>query len=274
MNHLDISPPRQAEATGVASPRSGSLLSNVSIVIPVAPDEEAWRSLIADLVAIDTHAELLLVGAHREPAELSRLCAAAGPHCGIRWMAAPAGRAQQMNYGAKLSTRPFLWFLHADSRVSANALLALERSLDTHPHGLHYFDLMFQGDGPRLVRLNAWGVRVRSRYLGLPFGDQGLSMSHEVFQRLGGFDEAVAYGEDHLLVWAAHRHRVPLHSVEAFISTSARKYRTNGWLATTIVHLWRTWRQAIPQLVRLLKLKTTKPQRSQRTQSSRMRDER
>jgi hypothetical protein len=252
MNDLDVSSQRQAIATGEVSPCSSSLLSNVSIVIPVAAEDESWEALVGDLAQIGTDAELLLIGAHAEPTDVCQLRATGGPFRGIRWIAASAGRARQMNFGATLSTKPFLWFLHADSRVGADAVLALERSLAAHPHRLHFFDLAFQYDGPRLVRLNAWGVRVRSRYLALPFGDQGLCMSRDTFQRLGGFDETTAYGEDHLLVWAAHRHRVPLHRVGAFINTSARKYRTNGWLATTLVHGWRTWRQAIPQLVRLL----------------------
>jgi GT2 family glycosyltransferase len=197
-------------------------------------------------------AEVLLVAADAVPNDFIALSSHSGPHGSIRWSATTAGRARQMNHGAKLSTKPFLWFLHADSGISVDAVLALQRALDLHPHALHYFDLAFHDDGPSLVRLNAFGARVRSRCLGLPFGDQGLCISRDTFQRLGRFDETAAYGEDHLLVWAAHRHRVRLRRVEATITTSARKYRDDGWLATTLGHGWRTWRQATPQFVRLL----------------------
>ncbi|MCI0332883.1 MAG: glycosyltransferase family 2 protein [Planctomycetes bacterium] len=252
MNHLSITPRRQSAATCVVPQSHQKLLADVSIVIPVAPEEEAWRSLVGDLLANGVDAELLLVGAYAEPMELRKLRAAAGPTRRIRWMAAPAGRAHQMNYGAKLSIRQFLWFLHADSRVSGNALSALERSLDAHSQALHYFDLAYQDDGPTLARLNAVGVRFRSRFLGLPFGDQGLCLSRRTFEHVGGFDETATYGEDHLLVWAARRHRVPLHCVGAIITTSARKYRTNGWFTTTLLHGWRTWRQAAPEFFRSL----------------------
>jgi hypothetical protein len=238
--------------SNVGAFRPSRLLSDVSIVIPVAPDDEAWRLLIGDLIEAGTDAELLLVGAGKQPSDFGEMLARRGALRSIHWLTTTAGRAHQMNYGATHSTRAFVWFLHADSRIRIDALLALQKSLETHPHALHYFDLAFQDDGPRLVRLNALGVRVRSRYLGLPFGDQGLCMSRDTFERLAGFDETTAYGEDHLLVWAAHGHRVPLQRVGAFITTSARKYRTKGWLSTTLVHGWRTWRQAIPQFVRLL----------------------
>ena len=252
MDFVEVPRQRETLSNGVASSRSSGLLSQASIVIPVARADESWRSLIGDLIQIGTAAELLLVGAASAPSRDGDASAARLAAPTARWVSAAAGRARQMNLGAKRSTQPFLWFLHADSRVDADALLALGGALETHPHALHYFDLAFQGDGPRLVRLNAWGARFRSRYLGLPFGDQGLCMSRDTFERLGGFDETAAYGEDHLLVWAAHRHRVPLHRVEGVITTSARKYRSNGWLSTTLVHGWRTWRQAIPQFGRLL----------------------
>lgn len=250
INRAAVSPEHRAVATGTVSPCRHGMLSSVSIVIPVAPDDDSWRPLIRDLVESRTAAEVILVGTHAEPAGRCQM-RMDGAQADVTWTATTPGRAHQMNCGATLATRPFLWFLHADSRVGVNALLALERSLEADPHSLHYFDLWFQDDGPGLVRLNGFGVRVRSRYLSLPFGDQGLCMSRDTFQRLGEFDEVAAYGEDHLLVWAAHRHRVPLRRVGAFITTSARKYRTNGWFATTLVHCWRTWRQALPQFVRL-----------------------
>jgi hypothetical protein len=116
---------------------------------------------------------------------------------------------------------------------------------------LGWFDLAFLEDGPRLVRLNAWGARLRSRVFGLPFGDQGLVLPAASFAALGGYDESVRYGEDHLLVWAAHAARLPVIPVGATLYTSARTYARNGWLLTTLCHWMLTLRQALPQWWRL-----------------------
>ena len=112
------------------------------------------------------------------------------------------------------------------------------------PAGLGYFDLRFAADGPVAVHLNALGVRLRSRVLGLPFGDQGFFLPAATFARLGGFDPSLPHGEDHALVWAARRAGVPLVAAGAPLYTSARKYAEHGWLRTTVRHVRLTAVQA------------------------------
>ncbi len=230
-----------------ASGACGGVLAGASVIVPIGPGEQAWRSLLNDLADLAAEAELLFVATDPEPVDLIAQVATCGLRCCVRWITTTPGRAQQMNLGAEHARRPHFWFLHADSRVSLAGLVALERSLEIAPAALHYFDLTFQNDGPLLTRWNACGARLRSRYLGLPFGDQGFCLSRELFHRLDGFDQRARYGEDHLLIWSAHRHKVPVRCVGESIATSARKYRENGWLRVTMKHAWLAWRQAIPE---------------------------
>ena len=225
-------------------------LERLSIVVPVGPGDDSWQVLLESLSELPESAEVWLIGIQAEPVEFSRSRERIG--CQMKWIVAPKGRARQMNAGARLSQGEFLWFLHADSQFTSDALVALNASLATASDSVHYFDLSYQTDGPAAARLNAWGVWLRSHLLKLPFGDQGLCMNRATFERLRGFPEDALYGEDHLLVWQAHRQRVPLRAVGATLSTSARKYRDQGWLKTTALHVWRTWKQAFPQLIALL----------------------
>ena len=223
------------------------LLGDVSVVIPLAPGETSWRALLGDLAPIARDAQVLLVATEPSPADPERVASACGLRARVVWLESSPGRARQMNLGAGRATRDFVWFLHADSRLRSEALAALGRSLAAHPEAMHYFDLRFLKDGPAMMPLNAAGVWFRSRVLGLPFGDQGLCLRRQLFQSLGPFDERAAYGEDHLLVWAARRAGVPLRCCGAAIRTSARKYRQHGWARTTARHLWLTAKQAAPQ---------------------------
>lgn len=152
-------------------------------------------------------------------------------------------RASSMNEAARVARGRHLWFVHADTTLGVDAVAALLAGLAGAPSALHYFDLLFDG-GP-MMRLTEWGVCFRSRVLRLPFGDQALCIPAATFQKLGGYDETTACGEDLLLVRRAHRKRIAILPVGASIRTSARKYARHGWFRTTLRHLRLTVQLAI-----------------------------
>ncbi len=223
-------------------------LQDLAVVVPIGPGERAWRGLLPELAALPAGARVVLVATCREdlPGPNERTLGA------VELVATTAarGRARQQNAGAETAARPWLWFLHADSRLAPTTLAALAAALGRVPGGLGYFDLRFREDGPPAVRLNAFGVWIRSRWLGLPFGDQGFFLARDVFARLGGFDASLSSGEDHALVWAARRAGVPLVPARAPLWTSARKYADGGWLATTARHVRWTAAQALREIRR------------------------
>jgi hypothetical protein len=224
-----------------------SVLSQLAVVVPIGPGERAWRELLPQLAVLPPQSRIVLVASAEQelPSRGDPLCTPLQAELLV--LTAARGRASQQNAGARASQRRFLWFLHADSRLDDATLTALARSLENHPDALGYFDLRFD-DGPLAVGLNAIGVFIRSRWLGRPFGDQGLFLSHANFERLGGFDPTLDRGEDHALVWAARRAGIALVAACAPIYTSARKYAEGGWFRTTARHVWLTavqvWREA------------------------------
>ena len=212
----------------------------LSVIVPLAPGETAWLPLLAQLRALPAGSEVIVVhaGSPRQPVSDWPATVA------LRQCVSAPGRARQQNLGASVARGRWLWFVHADSQLLPATLPALQRFV-TRPHdALGYFDLRFDNDGPRLAVLNAWGANLRSHWLKLPFGDQGLLLPTARFAALGGFDESVACGEDHLLVWAARHAGLPIVAVGAWLCTSARKYARHGWLRTTVRHGWLTLLQA------------------------------
>ena len=93
------------------------------------------------------------------------------------------------------------------------------------------------------MRINEFGVWLRTRLFRLPFGDQGFLLSRANFVRLGGYDETLPSAEDHALIWRARRAGMAIRAIGATISTSARRYAEFGWGKTTCKHLRLTWRQ-------------------------------
>ncbi|MGE3714764.1 MAG: glycosyltransferase [Alphaproteobacteria bacterium] len=190
----------------------------ISVIIPLAANENQHQALIASLPA--------------------------------QWEIIPSqegSRAKSLNMGAAKATGDYLWFLHADSTLGEGWLAALKTAIENHPDALLYFDLAFRNDATPLMWLNALGARFRSRILGVPFGDQGFCIRKALFEKLGGFPEGLAYGEDHVFVWRARQAGIKLKPTNATITTSARKYQAHGWAATTFMHQYLWVKQAWPE---------------------------
>ena len=212
-------------------------IAGLSIVIPVGPGDIVWRDLVEQLSQLASRPRLLLVFADGDPQSTD-----VPDHCVA--LSAPAGRAHQLNAGIAAADGEWLWLLHADSRLQPDTWPALREYLATMPRVLGWFRLAFADDGPWLMPLNALGANLRARWLGLPFGDQGFVLHRDDAARLGPFDHALAYGEDHAMVWRARCIGLPLRCVGGTLSTSARKYAAQGWLRTTAQHLRLTASQA------------------------------
>jgi glycosyltransferase A (GT-A) superfamily protein (DUF2064 family) len=210
---------------------------SLAIVIPAGPGDRAWEGLLPQLAAARAR-EVVLVLAQFEDDAVDQLPA------NVTVVRSIAGRARQLNAGARRTDADWLWFLHADSRIVASTLDALHRFVDADATAIGYFDLRFLRDGPRLMFLNTLGAQVRSRMFGLPFGDQGLLMPRRVYDAIGGFDERLGMGEDHAAIWAAHALDIPLRALRAPVYTSARKYAQRGWWTTTREHVRSTVEQA------------------------------
>jgi hypothetical protein len=228
-------------------------LHKAAIVIPIGPGDRAWRPLRECLSEHAGASERHWVFAEHDPQYATMRVGNADVACiDERIHQAPVGRAMQQNHGAAAAHRPWLWFLHADSRPNADVFAAMRGFIASDEAALGWYRLGFDArDTPTLrrrMRLNALGANWRSRCLGLPFGDQGLVLPRPVFGDLGGFDTQLAYGEDFALVWRARRAGVRLCELPATLETSARKYAEHGWLRITARHLRATvalaWREA------------------------------
>ncbi len=125
------------------------------------------------------------------------------------------------------------FFLHADSMPPANSVEIIREALASGASS-GAFSLAYAGAGWRMRSVAAW-ANLRSRFLRLPFGDQGLFCLREAYQSAGGFRD-MAVCEDVDLVRRLRRagRFVVLPEV---VTTSARRYRDRGVLRQ-VLRVW------------------------------------
>ncbi|MCV6612910.1 MAG: hypothetical protein OIF55_19310 [Amphritea sp.] len=228
---------------------------SISVVIPVGPGEQSLSPMLGQLDHLQHAAEIVFVFCPESEHLVSQLPLANG---NIHHLVTDQGRAKQMNRGAQLCTGDYLWFLHLDSRIQALHWQELTASIGSFPAHFHYFDLKFLSDGDGPMWLNDLGANLRSRWLGIPFGDQGFCLSATDLEGLQGYPQHAAYGEDHLLVWKARQQGIKLKRISLPLITSARKYADQGWFRLTLRYQWYWIRQAVPELIKLIRQRLLK----------------
>lgn len=143
-----------------------------------------------------------------------------------------AGRARQLQAGFAACDGDTVLFLHADTRLAAGWEQDVAAALSDPGVVGGAFRFHFdRGERPSpFLRAVEWGARVRSRWFGLPYGDQAIFARRAALERLGGVPQAPIM-EDLDLVDALKREgRLVL--LESPATTSARRYRAHGTLRT------------------------------------------
>lgn len=140
------------------------------------------------------------------------------------------GRGLQLATGADFASGEWLFFLHGDSQLPKSWLKVLANHVEFDPDKAFTFRLRFDDQGffPRL--LEYW-VRFRCFAFALPYGDQGLFISRDLYDDIGGYKD-MPLMEDVDIIKRIGRARLIVGSDE--VITSAEKYNKYGYLLRMI----------------------------------------
>lgn len=141
------------------------------------------------------------------------------------------GRGKQLNAGAALATGDILWFLHVDSTPPDNfrhhilntmgkpgvAGGAFTLEIDSHLSSLKFISRV---------------VELRSLISGIPYGDQGIFVKRELFEKVNGFKniplmEDIEFGR-------RLKKEGKIEILSQKIKTCARAWERDGVLKTTL----------------------------------------
>jgi rSAM/selenodomain-associated transferase 2 len=213
-----------------------------SIIIPVLNEAEGITALLGHLQALRQAGHEVIVvdgGSDDATVELAR------PDVD-RLVETSAGRARQMNAGAKVADGDVLVFLHADSFLPDTAIQDITQALAMTGKAWGRFAVRLSGRHP-MFRVIEWMMNRRSCITGIATGDQAMFIRRDVFALSGCFDD-IPLMEDIAMSKKLKTYSRPA-CLRTEVCTSSRRWEQQG-IVRTVFLMWslrlRYWMGASP----------------------------
>lgn len=207
----------------------------ISVVMPVLNEEKGLAGTLAALR--EQGGEFETIAVDGGSTDLTPLILQRSPS--IRVLAAPRGRASQMNAGAAKASADWLLFLHADTRLPSDALLWLNAQTSDPRLQAGCFKHRFSGNHVGL-RFISWLHNLRFRITGVIYGDQAMFIRRALFEELGGFPEDAEIEDIAFCQRLLTKARPVMH--DACVVTDSRKFEQMG--------IWRSLMRLVVILTR------------------------
>ena len=199
--------------------------ADISVIIPTLNEQDTITESVGSALAAGAEEVIISDGGSTDATwDLAQQAGAS-----IRVRSLP-GRGIQLNAGAVHAQRDVLLFLHADNRLHRTCLQQICQC------GEPLWGAFRQRiESNRTVfRLLEWGNSLRARYRAMPFGDQGIFVQRETYQRVGGFPE-IPLMEDVELSGKLREFRRPL-LLDGPLYVSPRRWDRRGVIRQTLIN--------------------------------------
>ena len=209
----------------------------LSIIIPVYRESSLISETLQAILdlKIPIPFEIIVADGESPPSTLAQLQTDKTiPWPKVLGISSPRGRGTQLNAGAKVACGELLFFLHADTRMDQKGIELMIAAWQDQ--GTDFFcgafDLHIDSE-KNIFRLIEKIASVRSRITKLPYGDQGIFMSRQLFKKINGFPD-VPLMEDVGIMEKIKKTNVAPVFLSHTISTSARRWENQGIIFTTM----------------------------------------
>ena len=207
----------------------------VSIIIPAYNEATSILSVLEPLKQVRGDFEVLVADGSStdRTQEVVRQAAANFPRP-LQLVESIRNRAIQCNRATEQATGDVFLFLHADILVPRETVESVEDSLRNPSVIGGNFQIVFDGETP-VEKFFTWCYRVR-RPFGIYYGDSGMFVRREVFERLGGFKPIPIMDDYEFIRRLEGAGRTVCLNPPMLVSD--RRWRVQGLLPTLFSWVW------------------------------------
>ena len=202
----------------------------LSIIMPTLNEAAEIERSLGRLSVSDTVEIVVVDGGSRDgTAEKAR-------HLGARVLSAAPSKAGQMNAGAAEARGDVLLFLHADTCLPGQFEQKVLATVKRNGVSAGAFTLGIDSGDPGL-RFIEWAANWRARRFQLPYGDQALFVSRQLFFDIGGFADCPIMEDFELVRRLKKIGKIAI--LPDAVTTSPRRWQNLGifktWLLNQII---------------------------------------
>ena len=203
-------------------------MTAISVIIPALNEGGTIARCVGNVRNLAPDAEIIVADGASDDETVKRAAAAGATVCQTQ-----RGRGVQLHAGAVAAHGAILVFLHADTDLPRNAFTLLRDAFADHEVEIGTFRLGFP---TRHWLFAVYTALSRFDSILTTFGDQCIVVRSRFYTEIGGFPPWPLF-EDVALLQEARR-RTRIRTFPAAVSTSARRYATDGVLVRSVYKGW------------------------------------
>jgi rSAM/selenodomain-associated transferase 2 len=204
----------------------------ISVIIPVLNEEDTIRTTLSSL-NVSSEEEIIVIDGGCDDSTVS-----IAREFTEKVYSTERGRGRQLKYGAGKATGDILLFLHADCILPDNAFSLVRDVMSNYRYSMGAFNLGIDHSS-FCFRIIELGANLRSWITRVPYGDQGMFMRRDDYEKVGGFCDIPLMEDVDLAKRLKKVGRVKF--VKDAIMASPRRWLKEGLLYTTL----RDWKLAL-----------------------------
>jgi rSAM/selenodomain-associated transferase 2/rSAM/selenodomain-associated transferase 1 len=198
-------------------------VTKISVIIPVFREEDRINATIGALVKMKGDHSVEIIVVDGDPNGSTIQCI---NHPTVITMTALKGRAIQMNKGAAKAGGDILLFLHADTTLPEKGFDKIIAVMETGKYVAGAFNYNIETRN-LFLRFNYYTSYLRSKISRIVYGDQGIFIRKDYFEKIGGYPE-IPIMEEVELMKKIKKNKDKIYILKERVKTSARRYEEEG----------------------------------------------